>query len=39
MKFIKRFQKVEDMVIADGKKMTDTPQAELEEYWVKVKKK
>jgi MazG family protein len=37
-KFIKRFQKVEDMVKASGRKLEDTPQAELEEYWVKVKK-
>ncbi len=37
-KFIKRFQKVEDMVKASGRKVEDTPQAELEEYWVKVKK-
>lgn len=38
-KFINRFQKVEDMVKAQGKKLEDTPQAELENYWVKVKKK
>ncbi|WPU64689.1 nucleoside triphosphate pyrophosphohydrolase [Peredibacter starrii] len=37
-KFIKRFQKVEDMVKASGRKLEDTPQEELEEYWVKVKK-
>jgi uncharacterized protein YabN with tetrapyrrole methylase and pyrophosphatase domain len=37
-KFIKRFQKVEDMVKASGRKLEDTPQSELEEYWVKVKK-
>ena len=37
-KFIKRFQKVEDMVKASGRKLEETPQAELEDYWVKVKK-
>lgn len=37
-KFIKRFQKVEDLVKASGRKLEETPQAELEEYWVKVKK-
>jgi MazG family protein len=37
-KFIKRFQKVEDMVKASGRKLEETPQSELEEYWVKVKK-
>ena len=37
-KFIKRFQKVEDMVKASGRKLEETPQEELEEYWVKVKK-
>ncbi|MFP5385151.1 MAG: nucleoside triphosphate pyrophosphohydrolase [Bacteriovoracia bacterium] len=37
-KFIKRFQKVEDMVKAEGKTLEKTPQRELEEYWVKVKK-
>lgn len=37
-KFISRFQRVEDLVNASGKKMEDTPQAILEEYWVKVKK-
>lgn len=37
-KFIKRFQKVEDMTKASGRKLEDTPQEELEEYWVKVKK-
>jgi MazG family protein len=37
-KFIKRFQKMEDMVLADGKTMTETPQSELEKYWVAVKK-
>ncbi|WP_408097673.1 nucleoside triphosphate pyrophosphohydrolase [Peredibacter sp. HCB2-198] len=37
-KFIKRFQKVEDMVKASGRKLEDTPQEELEDYWVKVKK-
>lgn len=37
-KFISRFKKVEDMVKASGRKLEDTPQAELEEFWVKVKK-
>jgi MazG family protein len=37
-KFIKRFNKVEDLVKASGRKLEDTPQVELEEYWVKVKK-
>lgn len=37
-KFIKRFQKVEDMVKATGRKLEETPQSELEEFWVKVKK-
>lgn len=37
-KFIRRFQKVEDAVKASGRKLEETPQAELEEYWVKVKK-
>lgn len=37
-KFIKRFKKVEDMVKARGKTLEKTPQAELEEYWVQVKK-
>lgn len=38
-KFIHRFQKVEDLARADGKKVEETPQAQLEEYWIKVKKK
>ncbi|MCM2350339.1 MAG: nucleoside triphosphate pyrophosphohydrolase [Bacteriovoracaceae bacterium] len=37
-KFIGRFKKVEDMVIASGRTLPATPQDELEEYWVKVKK-
>jgi MazG family protein len=37
-KFINRFQKVEDAVTSQGKKLEETPQAELEEIWVKVKK-
>lgn len=37
-KFIRRFQKVEDAVKAQGKKLETTPQEELEEIWVKVKK-
>lgn len=38
-KFITRFQKMEDMVTADGKKMGEVPQAELEDYWIAVKRK
>jgi MazG family protein len=38
-KFIDRFQKMEDLVAADGKVMSGTPQAELENYWAVVKKK
>ena len=38
-KFIKRFNKVEDIVISTGKKIEETPQEELEELWVRVKKK
>ena len=37
-KFINRFKKVEDLVRASGRTMQDTPQEELEEYWVQVKK-
>lgn len=37
-KFIRRFQKVEDKVKASGRKVEETPQAELEEIWVQVKK-
>lgn len=37
-KFIGRFKKVEDLVKASGRLLEQTPQAELEEYWVKVKK-
>lgn len=37
-KFIRRFQKVEDIVWSKGKKMGEVSQAELEEMWVKVKK-
>ena len=38
LKFIKRFQKVEDMVNASHRKMGEVSQSELEELWVKVKK-
>lgn len=38
-KFINRFQKVEDEVKAQGKKLEETPQQELEDIWIKVKKK
>ncbi len=37
-KFIRRFQKVEDKVKASGRKVEDTPQSELEEIWIQVKK-
>lgn len=37
-KFIKRFNKIEDLVDNSGKKLEETSQAELEELWVKVKK-
>ncbi len=37
-KFIKRFQKVEDRVRAQGKKMGETSQDELEKLWIEVKK-
>lgn len=37
-KFIGRFQKVEDLVIKSGKKMEETSQSILEQYWVEVKK-
>lgn len=37
-KFIGRFQKVEDKVLASGKKLSDTTQAELENFWIQVKK-
>jgi len=38
-KFIDRFQKVEDLVLASGKMMEQTPQSELEKFWIKVKAK
>lgn len=37
-KFIKRIQKVEDLVTESGKTMKEMPQSELEKLWVKVKK-
>lgn len=37
-KFIKRIQKVEDLVTESGKTMKEMPQTELEKLWVKVKK-
>ncbi len=37
-KFIGRFQKVEDLVRGQGKTLQKTPQSELEELWVRVKK-
>ena len=39
LKFINRFKKVEDEVKARGKKLGETPQAELEKIWIEVKKK
>ena len=38
-KFIHRFNGVEDLVKASGKTLEEMPQEELEELWVKVKKK
>jgi MazG family protein len=38
-KFIGRFKKVEDLVKESGRNLQDTPQSELEDYWVKVKQK
>lgn len=37
-KFIKRFQRVEDKVKAQGKILEETPQAELEQIWIEVKR-
>ncbi|MFY7992011.1 MAG: nucleoside triphosphate pyrophosphohydrolase [Bacteriovoracaceae bacterium] len=39
LKFIKRFNKIEDIVDQKGKKLTEMPQSELEELWVQVKRK
>lgn len=36
-KFIKRFQKVEDKILGQGRTLEKTPQAELEKIWVEVK--
>lgn len=38
-KFIKRFQQVEDEVKLTGKNLENTSQDELEQLWIKVKKK
>ena len=38
-KFINRFKQVEDTVKAQGKKLEETPQTELEKIWIEVKKK
>lgn len=38
LKFLKRFQAVEDEVLLQGKKIKDFSQSELEELWVKVKR-
>lgn len=38
-KFIKRFQKVEDIVKSMGATLEQTPQEELEKLWIEVKKK
>ncbi len=37
-KFIRRFNKVEDLVRAGGKTLAETPQEKLEEFWGQVKK-
>lgn len=37
-KFIKRINKVEDLVKQDGYEMENLPTSTLEEYWVKIKK-
>jgi MazG family protein len=37
-KFIRRFNKVEDLVRDGGGTLAETPQAELEELWIRVKK-
>jgi uncharacterized protein YabN with tetrapyrrole methylase and pyrophosphatase domain len=37
-KFISRFQKVEDLVKESGRTLEATPQSDLEDYWIKVKK-
>jgi MazG family protein len=37
-KFISRFMKVEDQVRLSGRSLSGTPQSELEELWIKVKK-
>ena len=37
-KFIKRFNKIEDIVDQKGKKLSEMPQSALEELWVQVKK-
>ena len=37
LQFIKRINRVEDKVLADGKEMKDLPTSELEKYWGKVK--
>ena len=37
-KFIKRFQKVEVSVKAQGITLEETPQADLEQFWIEVKK-
>lgn len=37
-KFIKRFQRVEDVVKAGGTTLEVTPQAELEKIWIEVKR-
>ncbi len=38
-KFINRFKQVEDAVKAQGRKLEETPQTELEKIWIEVKKK
>ncbi len=36
-KFISRFVKCEELILADGKKMTDLDEMQLDYYWVKAK--
>ncbi len=38
-KFIGRFKKVEDLAKESGRTLSETTQQELEEYWIKVKRK
>ncbi|MBC98796.1 MAG: hypothetical protein CME63_13700 [Halobacteriovoraceae bacterium] len=38
IKFLKRFYKMEDLVKADQKELTDMTQAQLDSYWNEAKK-